>query len=63
MRRAWRRLGVLAGEPDKVQWLIDELTPSFQQNSEILSISLTGDSEDAEDLRKLVDAVADGVPE
>ena len=52
-------LGVLAGEPDKVQWLIDELVPSFQQNSEILSITLTGDSKYAEDLRKLVDAVSD----
>jgi len=52
-------LGVLAGEPDKVQWLIDELVPTFQQNSEILSITLTGDTADAEDLRQLVDAVAD----
>ena len=52
-------LGVLAGEPDKVQWLIEELSPTFQQNSEILSISLTGDTKDSEDLRQLVDAVAD----
>lgn len=52
-------LGVLAGEPDKVQWLIDELVPTFQQNSEILSITLTGDTAEAEDLRQLVDAVAD----
>jgi len=52
-------LGILASEPEKVQWLIEEITPSFQQNSEILSIALTGDSADAEDLRKLVDAVSD----
>lgn len=52
-------LGVLAGEPDKVQWLIDELVPNFQNNSEILSISLTGDTAEAEDMRLLVDAVSD----
>ncbi len=52
-------LGILAREPDKVQWLIDELVPSFQQNSEILSITLRGDSDYREDLRKLVDAVSD----
>ena len=52
-------LGILAGEPDKEQWLIEELVPSFQQNSEILSIALVGDSTYREDLRKLVDAVSD----
>jgi len=52
-------LGVLAGEPDKVQWLIDEITPSFQNNSEILSISLTGESRYAEELRQLVNAVSE----
>ncbi len=52
-------LGILAGEPDKVQWLIDEIVPSFQGNSEILSITLSGDTQDSEDLRKLVDAVSD----
>ena len=52
-------LGILAGEPDKVQWLIEELVPAFQQNSEILSITLGGDSNYSEDLRKLVDAVSD----
>ncbi|MEX2112928.1 MAG: polysaccharide biosynthesis tyrosine autokinase [Pirellulales bacterium] len=52
-------LGVLAGEPDKVQWLIDELTPSFLNNSEMLSITLSGESQDSEDLRKLIDAVSD----
>jgi capsular exopolysaccharide synthesis family protein len=52
-------LGVLAGEPDKVKWLMDELVPTFQQNSEILSISLAGDTKESEDLRLLVDAVSD----
>lgn len=50
-------LSALAGEPDKVQWLMDELITSFQEKSEILSIALSSD-EDSEDLRKLVDAVA-----
>lgn len=52
-------LGVLASEPDKVQWLIDELVPTFQQNSEILSITLTGDTAYKEDMRQLIDAVSD----
>lgn len=52
-------LGILAGEPDKVQWLIDEIVPTFQQNSEILSITLSGESQESEDLRKLIDAVSD----
>jgi len=51
-------LGILAGETDKVQWLTDELSPSFPQNSELLSITITGDSHDQEDLRQLVNAVA-----
>jgi polysaccharide biosynthesis transport protein len=50
-------LGALAGEVDPVQWLTDKLRVAFQQNSEILSITLSG-NEDPEDLRKLVDAVA-----
>ena len=50
-------LSALAGEPDPVQWLTDKLNERFEQNSEILSITLTGD-EDPEDLRKLVDAVS-----
>jgi polysaccharide biosynthesis transport protein len=50
-------LSALAGERDPVQWLMDKLSVSFQQNSEILSISLSGD-DDSEDLRKLVDAVS-----
>lgn len=50
-------LSALAGEADPVQWLTDKLKAIFEQNSEILSITLTGD-EDPEDLRKLVDAVS-----
>jgi polysaccharide biosynthesis transport protein len=50
-------LSALAGERDPVQWLMDKLSVSFQQSSEILSISLSG-NEDPEDLRKLVDAVS-----
>jgi succinoglycan biosynthesis transport protein ExoP len=50
-------LSALAGESDPVQWLTDKLNVTFQQSSEILSITLSGD-EDPEDLRKLVDAVA-----
>ncbi len=52
------QLAILASEPNKVQWLLDELKPSFEQNSEILSIGLSGESVYAEDLRKLVDAVS-----
>jgi hypothetical protein len=50
-------LSALAGEPDHVQWLMEKIGVSFLQNSEILSITLSG-GEDSEDLRKLVDAVA-----
>lgn len=50
-------LGALAGEPDPVKWLQDELDVSFLQNSEILRISLSGDASQ-DDLRQLVDAVA-----
>jgi succinoglycan biosynthesis transport protein ExoP len=50
-------LSALAGERDPVQWMMDKLSVSFQQSSEILSISLSGD-DDPEDLRKLVDAVS-----
>src|SRR5262249_38873562 len=49
-------LGALAGKDDPVQWLTDELDVSFPQNSEVLSISLSG-KQDPEDLRTLVDAV------
>jgi succinoglycan biosynthesis transport protein ExoP len=50
-------LSALAGQSDPVEWLTEKLIVSVQQNSEILSITLTGD-EAPEDLRKLVDAVA-----
>jgi succinoglycan biosynthesis transport protein ExoP len=52
-------LGVMAGEPNKTQWLMEELVPAFQGNSEILSISLVGETKYEADLRKLVDAVSD----
>jgi capsular exopolysaccharide synthesis family protein len=43
---------------EEVQWLQDYLQLDFPLQSEILSISLTGD-DDPEDQRKVVDAVAD----
>jgi polysaccharide biosynthesis transport protein len=49
-------LSVLAGEPDPVQWLMNELEATFLQDSEILHISLSGDGP-REELRMLVDAV------
>jgi hypothetical protein len=50
-------LSVLAGKPDPVKWLQDNLVVGFPQNGEILSISLTGD-ELPEDLVRLVDSVS-----
>lgn len=50
-------LSMFAGEPDPVIWLQDNLQVSFPQQSEILSISLTGD-EPPHELRQVVDAVA-----
>jgi capsular exopolysaccharide synthesis family protein len=50
-------LNVLAGQGDPVQWLASELAISFLQNSEVLSISVSGGG-DSEELRLLVDAVA-----
>jgi capsular exopolysaccharide synthesis family protein len=50
-------LNVLAGEGDPVQWLTEKLRVSFLQNSEVLSIALSGGG-DSEELRRLVDAVA-----
>ena len=38
-------LSVLAGEPDPVEWLQENLVVDFPQNGEILSISLSGDDE------------------
>ncbi len=51
-------LGILAGERDKVEWLMENLAIRFPQESEILSISLSGKREEAEDIRLLVDSVA-----
>jgi polysaccharide biosynthesis transport protein len=51
-------LSVLAGEPDKVEWLQENLVVDFPQNGEILSITLSGDDEFSDDLRTLVNAVA-----
>jgi uncharacterized protein involved in exopolysaccharide biosynthesis len=50
-------LSIFAGESDPVQWLQDNLAVDFPQQSEILSISLSGD-DPSEDQRKVVDAVA-----
>lgn len=50
-------LSILAGEPDQVQWLTNELDVGFLQNSEILRISISGDGPQ-DDLKLLVDAVA-----
>ena len=50
-------LSILAGVPDPVQWLTNELDVSFIQDSEVLRISLSGDGPPA-DLEKLVDAVS-----
>jgi polysaccharide biosynthesis transport protein len=50
-------LSILAGEPEPVEWLQEELVVDFPQNGEILSISLSGDAP-TEDLQRLVDAVA-----
>jgi hypothetical protein len=52
-------LAVLAPHDDKVQWLIDNVDVKFMDNSEILSVSLTGPADDAEDLRQLVDALSE----
>lgn len=50
-------LSVLAGEPDPVAWLQENLRVDFPQQGEILSISLSSDAP-PEDLVRLVDAVA-----
>ena len=52
-------LAFLAPHDDKVQWLIDNVDVKFMNNSEILSVSLTGPADDAEDLRQLVDALSE----
>lgn len=50
-------LGALAGEDDPIQWLDQRISVNFPQESEILSISISGD-EHKDDLRLIVDAVA-----
>ena len=50
-------LSIFAGESDPVRWLQDNLQVSFPQQSEVLSISLTGD-DPPEELEQLVNAVA-----
>jgi succinoglycan biosynthesis transport protein ExoP len=51
-------LSILAAESEPVKWLTDNLQVDFPNRSEILRISLSGDGL-PEDLRQLVDAVAD----
>jgi capsular exopolysaccharide synthesis family protein len=51
-------LSVLAGEPDAVEWLQENLQVQFPEEGEILSIALAGDEPFATDLVTLVDAVA-----
>ena len=50
-------LPAIAGEEDPVQWLTDQISVQFPQESEVLQISMSGD-ENPEDLRTIVDAVA-----
>jgi succinoglycan biosynthesis transport protein ExoP len=50
---------VLAGVHDPEEWLQDHLEITFPENGEILSISLRGSKAQAEDLRQIVDAVAE----
>lgn len=50
-------LAIFAGKGDPVQWLQDKLVVDFPQQSEILSISLSGDDSNA-DQKAVVDAVA-----
>ena len=50
-------LSTIASEPDPIQWLDDELSVTFPQESEILRIAITG-SEDPMELQQIVDAVA-----
>ena len=55
----------LAGSPvfadvaDPEEWLQDHLQVEYPENGEILAISLRGNKSEAEDLRVVVDAVAD----
>jgi hypothetical protein len=50
---------VFAGVADPEEWLQDHLEVEYPENGEILAISLRGNKSQAEDLRVVVDAVAD----
>jgi hypothetical protein len=52
-------LSVLAPHEDKVDWIIENLDSKFEGDSEVLSISLSGPADQAQDLCLLVDAVSD----
>jgi len=51
-------LPILAGQSDPVAWLEEHLKVEFLDGSEILSIRLHGTDSEADDLKRLVDAVA-----
>jgi hypothetical protein len=51
-------LSVFAGLPDPEEWLQDHLEVTYPQEGEILSISLRGPASQADDLTRVVDAVA-----
>ena len=50
-------LSTIANEDEPLQWLDEQLSVTFPQESEVLKISITG-SENPEELRQIVDAVA-----
>jgi hypothetical protein len=52
-------LPIFAGVKDPEEWLQDHLKVEFPHDGEILSISLTGRESQADDLRRVVDAVAE----
>lgn len=51
-------LPILRAQKDPVDWLQDRLEVDFPENAEILAIRLHGTEEQAEDLIRIVDAVA-----
>jgi hypothetical protein len=51
-------MSVFAGLPDPEEWLQDHLEVAYPQDGEILSISLRGPASQADDLTRVVDAVA-----
>jgi hypothetical protein len=51
-------LSILAGIRDPEEWLQDHLDLSYPENGEILAISLSGPASQANDLARIVDAVA-----